>query len=85
MMADDFSSNKRLLQVLSLSFFLFVVAEIVGAIYSESLSLLGDAAAMSVDVVSYFTNMYAEHVKEVSGLATLSLRMRVLLEVSLLL
>ena len=43
-------SNQFLLRVAAFSFLCFVVAEIVGALASNSLSLLGDAAAMSVDV-----------------------------------
>jgi Co/Zn/Cd efflux system component len=45
-------TNRRLLWVSAITFFLFVVAELLGAIISNSLSLLGDAAAMSVDVFS---------------------------------
>ena len=44
-----------------------MICEIVGALASNSLSLLGDAAAMSVDVFSYFANMYAERVKARDG------------------
>ena len=43
-------SNQKILAFTCTAFFLFVVAEFVGAIVSGSLSLLGDAAAMSVDV-----------------------------------
>tara|TARA_A100001035_G_scaffold239227_1_gene204190 strand:- start:407 stop:1204 length:798 start_codon:yes stop_codon:yes gene_type:complete len=50
-----------------ISFFVFVVAEIVGAIVGNSWSLLGDAAAMSIDVISYFTNMIAERIKTKNG------------------
>ena len=48
-------TNSRILTVFAISFLLFVLAELIGAILSNSLSLLGDAAAMSVDVfaVSY--------------------------------
>ena len=77
-------SNQTVLAVTCASFALFVVAEIIGALASNSLSLLGDAgfyilllyiltkyniiysklsAAMSVDVMSYFCNMFAEYVK----------------------
>lgn len=50
-------------QVLLLSTFLFtafVIAEVVAAYASNSLSLLGDAAAMSIDVftVSYCSAVY---------------------------
>jgi hypothetical protein len=43
-------SNQLLLTVAAFSFLFFVVAEIIGALASNSLSLLGDAGAMSVDV-----------------------------------
>lgn len=42
--------NQRILVFTCTVFFLFVIAEIFGAITSGSLSLLGDAGAMSVDV-----------------------------------
>mmetsp|Transcript_19861 Transcript_19861/g.28552 ORF Transcript_19861/g.28552 Transcript_19861/m.28552 type:complete len:308 (+) Transcript_19861:60-983(+) len=60
-------SNQFLLRVAAFSFLLFVVAEIIGALASNSLSLLGDAGAMSVDVFTYFCNMYSEHVKATRG------------------
>lgn len=63
----------------ALFFFLFVIAEIIGAFAGNSLSLLGDAAAMSVDVFTvreliialflnvtsfqYLCNWYSEYVK----------------------
>ena len=49
------------------SFLVFVIAEIIGAIVGNSWALLGDAAAMSVDVISYFTNMIAEWIKSKNG------------------
>ena len=48
----------------AVSFLLFVVAEMFGALRSNSLSLLGDAIAMSVDVFSYITNLVAENTKD---------------------
>ena len=36
-----------ILQLMSLLFFIFVVCEVIGAVMSNSLSLLSDAAAMS--------------------------------------
>jgi hypothetical protein len=42
--------NNFILTVSAFSFALFVAAEIIGALASGSLSLLGDAGAMSVDV-----------------------------------
>ena len=43
-------SNQFLLGVAAFSFLAFVIAEVIGALAGNSLSLLGDAAAMSVDV-----------------------------------
>lgn len=43
-------SNQRILIFTCAAFFIYVVSEYVGASISGSLSLLGDAAAMSVDV-----------------------------------
>lgn len=57
-------SNRALLQVAASSFLIFVILEIAGALKSNSLSLLGDAIAMSVDVFTYFTNLYAEGTKD---------------------
>ena len=45
------------------------------------MSLLGDAAAMSVDVFTYFTNMYAEYIK--SKGEKLSKRMLIILEIGI--
>jgi Co/Zn/Cd efflux system component len=42
--------NQDVLLLTSILFFLFVVAEFVGAVEGNSLSLLGDAVAMSIDV-----------------------------------
>jgi Co/Zn/Cd efflux system component len=49
-------TNQMLLEISLTAFF--------GAIASNSLSLLGDAASMSVDVTTYIANMYGEWVKE---------------------
>ena len=43
-----------------------MVGEIIGAVVGNSWSLLGDAAAMSIDVVTYGTNMIAERIKSKS-------------------
>ena len=43
-------SNRTILWVSAITFLVFVVGEVIGALASNSLSLLGDAAAMSVDV-----------------------------------
>ena len=42
--------NIKALSIISFLFGAFVICEIIGALASNSLSLLGDAAAMSVDV-----------------------------------
>lgn len=60
-------SNLFLLRVTAFCFALFVASETIGALASGSLSLLGDASAMSVDVFTYFCNMYSEHVKAKYG------------------
>ena len=64
---SDNRYNLKALGIISFLFGAFVVCEIIGALASNSLSLLGDAAAMSVDVFSYFANMYAERVKSKDG------------------
>ena len=48
--------NYKILFFTAATFLVFVIAEIIGALASGSLSLLGDAGAMSVDVftVSFF-------------------------------
>jgi len=60
-------TNQQVLIVTTILFGGFVAAEIVGALASNSLSLLGDASAMMVDVFTYFCNMYAERVKAKYG------------------
>jgi len=72
-------SNQFLLSVAAFSFLAFVIAEVIGALAGNSLSLLGDAAAMSVDVFTYFCNMYSEHVKSKQG--TLDINTRLMIEV----
>jgi len=61
------TSNHALLRIACFTFGLFVIAEIVGALASGALSLLGDGAAMGVDVITYLANMYAEHIKTHHG------------------
>ena len=61
-------SEKKKQEVLRLYFNgndkrLRVISEIVGAGLSNSLSLLGDAASMSVDVSTYICNIYGEWAK----------------------
>ena len=63
LLAKDYQSNLKILVVTTTLFMAFVFAEIIGALASNSLSLLGDAAAMSVDVFTYGSNMYAERLK----------------------
>jgi Co/Zn/Cd efflux system component len=72
-------SNQLVLGVTAAGFLIFVIAEIFGAVFSNSLSLLGDAAAMSVDVFTYICNMYAERVK--SRGEVISNRSRLIMEV----
>jgi len=52
--------NLGVLRLTALLFFVFVVCECVGAYVSNSLSLLGDAIAMSIDVLTYCINIYVE-------------------------
>jgi len=56
-------ANLYVLKITALSFFLFVLAEIVGAIASNSLSLLGDASAMALDVSTYVISIFVEEFK----------------------
>jgi len=56
----DCKSSQSVLFVTTFSFFFFTVALWFGATLSNSLSLTADAIAMSVDVVTYFVNMFAE-------------------------
>lgn len=72
-------SNHSLLEISATLFFLFVVAEIFGAILSNSLSLIGDASSMLVDVGTYICNMYAEWAKQRWG--RVSNRTKLVLEV----
>jgi len=60
-------SNQLVLQVTCVSFLVFVLGEVAGAIIGKSWSLLGDAAAMSIDVMTYFCNMQAERIKARKG------------------
>ena len=57
-------SNERLLFVNLVCFAVFVLAELVGAYLSNSLSLIGDATAMSVDVFTYIGNIVVEFARE---------------------
>ena len=72
-------TNQNLLEVSMSLFFLFVIAEIIGAIMSNSLSLLGDAASMGVDVTTYLCNIYGEWAKNHNRRSTA--QSRIILEV----
>lgn len=63
----DHGKNLNVLVLTALLFAGFMIAEAVGAYLSHSLSLLGDAAAMSVDVVTYFCSIWAEYAKHSNG------------------
>lgn len=56
-------SNRELLLVTTVFFAMFVVCEVIGGLAANSLSLLGDAGAMTIDVCSYGFNFFAEYVK----------------------
>ena len=45
-----FADNQNVLACTCALFFVFCIAEVMGALISNSLALLGDAAAMFVDV-----------------------------------
>ena len=60
---DNAFANLAVLKLTALSFFIFVVAEMVGAVWGNSLSLLGDASAMSLDVSSYVISIIVEEFK----------------------
>ena len=72
-------SNQNLLEISVTLFFLFVMAEIVGAMLSNSLSLLGDASSMCIDVSTYICNIYGEWAKNNNQRATTT--SRIILEV----
>lgn len=77
---ESVKSNQWILFTTMMLFLIFVIAEIIGALASNSLSLLGDAGAMSVDVVTYAMNMGAEWLKARNG-GVLDLNTRWILEV----
>lgn len=67
-------SNEFVL-VVSISLFLvFAIAELIGALASDSLSLLGDSICMFVDVSSYICNTYVEWYKTRNGRVTFGSR-----------
>lgn len=61
------AKNQFLLAVTTILFVAFVIAEIIGALAGNSLALLGDASAMSVDIFSYICCWYGEHIKAKNG------------------
>jgi cation diffusion facilitator family transporter len=67
--------TNELVLVLSISLFLiFAIAELFGALASDSLSLLGDSICMFVDVSSYICNTYVEWYKARNGRVTFGSR-----------
>lgn len=67
-------TNESVLRIAAITFLIFVITEFIGAMLSNSLSLLGDAAAMSVDVLAYWCNLYAERIKSQNGYISLRTR-----------
>jgi Co/Zn/Cd efflux system component len=59
-MEEKHFNNVKVLTIMAVLFTLFVIAQILSAIASHSISLLGDASAMGVDVftVSYNLKIY---------------------------
>jgi Co/Zn/Cd efflux system component len=55
--------NYNILKMTTIAFSLFVIFETAGGLLSNSISLLEDAVAMSLDVVTYMLNIYAEGLK----------------------
>jgi Co/Zn/Cd efflux system component len=79
---EKIRQNTNILIITAAAFTLFVIAEIFGAIFSNSISLLGDALAMSIDVFTYLSNIYAERVKLNSPDGkTLSLKSRIIIDI----
>lgn len=74
-------TNQNLLELSTTLFLLFVIAEIIGAWSSNSLSLLGDASSMGVDVSTYICNIYGEWAKAHSQRSTVT--SRIVLEVAI--
>lgn len=74
-------TNQNLLELSTSLFLLFVIAEVCGALLSNSLSLLGDAASMGVDVSTYICNIYGEWAKVHNQRSTVT--SRIVLEVAI--
>ncbi len=70
-------SNQVILEISVTLFLLFALAELTGAIISGSLSLLGDAVSMCVDVVTYICSVYVEWYKNNHGRFTKWSRMTI--------
>jgi Co/Zn/Cd efflux system component len=68
--------NQWILGVTMVTFALFVIAEIIGALAANSLSLLGGAAAMSIDVITvlfFLLRPYSYNAYPIGGRANISL------------
>jgi len=74
---EEHAANEKLLLVVGILFLAFAVTEVFASIASSSLSLLGDAMSMVVDVFTYGMNLFAERRKRIGGM---SVRTRLKLE-----
>lgn len=68
-------SNVQVLLFAVVLFLIFVLAEIIGAIASNSISFLFFASAVSVDVICYFSSYWVEKMKRQDGFLSTSMRM----------
>ena len=57
---EGFNSREVVLQATAFSFLLFVIAEYIASELSNSLSLLGDAFAMTLDVAAYVASVFGD-------------------------
>eukprot|EP00981_Chlorochromonas_danica_P009398 scaffold2646_cov184-Ochromonas_danica.AAC.1 len=60
-------SNVTILLIASLLFGCFAVAELIAALHCKSLALLGDAACMLLDVITYLAGLIAERLRARHG------------------
>lgn len=60
-------SNETVLLGAFLSFMLFVVFEVIAGLQAQSLSLIGDAASMAVDAMTYLANFLAVRAMRIRG------------------
>lgn len=67
-------SNEAVLTISISLFLLFSVSQLIGALVSDSLALLGDSICMFVDVASYMCNTYVEWYKARHGRITFGSR-----------